>query len=773
MKFVNKYNSIQDYLNNLYNGSCSLPNISVINNSDYNNTLNSTYPHSLSFINNELKENYNIMYFAGDNFNIFTSIFEDYLNVFGYSLISTSISNKIGLPTNYNWGCVVLNNGKVNNQLKDFNIGSILTSSPLKAIVLPDTIETISGGAFLGCQDLSYVKLPNKLSKIPANMFGDCISLHNIDLPSSIKEIEYNAFYMSGINKIEIPSSCETIGNSAIDSCPNLRSIKFKNPTYKRNKIRLNAYAFAGNETLSTIEIPNCETLEISYSAFFYNPLQSIYFYGNPNITIETDSGFGEDAIIPTSSYIYLPTNYKLMHNYDDLLNDCSSDGIEHIERIRHLIKPVAYGLEGDAEGVFEFIIKPVPQITYKACNINYDIYYTIKNGYDALLGKIISNVKIHLGTFIYSMMANTSSVNKLHQLSYTYNGNTGFYTFSQPPFTSSPKLQLYYNNNGNSSNYKFFYDGIVVDPDDAEGAEYYQFRSSNAGINSSVSIVNFDIEQPEIIPTAGLTVTPKIYSNAETTYDYISLGDLNYINYYETSGKQGVWQNCEFVLTEDKFIDSRITLIGRYIKDVSQHSGTTNNGLLKDTGYIRFKTSEFDFMNEYDTYTRIEIINTIKSAGSEGPYGFTDTCISGDSYGSIFNIYSSNIDVLHGTSTLKITVEGTNKFSFRYAKTGASTRNYFIITNPDIDLSGYDLTDLNIYDEELIYNCYPDLKFTVTENNFTGEIDHYYHLNVILPDTLQHSFYIIFVQNDGNEMSHGYVAFEQKNNYEYIKDFN
>ena len=33
------------------------------------------------------------------------------------------------------------------------------------------------------------------------------------------------------------------------------------------------------HENLKTIEIPNCETLEISYSSFFHNPLQNILFY--------------------------------------------------------------------------------------------------------------------------------------------------------------------------------------------------------------------------------------------------------------------------------------------------------------------------------------------------------------------------------------------------------------------------------------------------------------------------------------------------------------
>ena len=520
MKFINKYTNIGNYLYNLYYQNCPLPSISVIENANYNNTLNSTYPHSLSFINNELKENYNIMYFATDTIyvNSLTSIFENYLNVFGFSAISNALSSAIGLPANYNWCCVVLNNGKVNNQLKEFDLGTILIDAPLTAIALPDTIETIGAVSFLGCQDLSYVKLPNKLSKIPANMFGDCTSLSNIDLPSSIKEIDYQAFYMSGINKIEIPSSCEIIGNQAINSCPNLQLIKFKNPTYKRNKIRLAAYAFAGNTNLKAIEIPNCETLEISYSSFFHNPLQNILFYGNPTINIEYDSGAGEDAIIPTSSYIHLPTNYKLTNNYDELLSHCSSNGIDHIERIRHAVTPAADGLEADSDGVFEFILDPNQQITHNAKDINYDIYYTIKNGYDNLLGKIVSNVKIHLGSFIYEMPANILAVNEEHTLSYTYDGNTGSYTFLQPPSSVGSYLQQLYIYNGESG-YKFFYDGKVTDA----GIEYYQFRSSNAGINSSTCQAVFNIVKPEIIVNT-VVFTPKIYSSAESTYDYIKL---------------------------------------------------------------------------------------------------------------------------------------------------------------------------------------------------------------------------------------------------------
>jgi hypothetical protein len=88
------------------------------------------------------------------------------------------------------------------------------------------------------------------------------------------------------------------------------------------------------------------------------------------------------------------------------------------------------------------------------------------------------------------------------------------------------------------------------------------------------------------------------------------------------------------------------------------------------------------------------------------------------------------------------------------------------IMVAPDI----INLNNINIYDETLIYHCDPSVNFEgLTENNYINEIDQFVNLDVVLPNTLKHTFYIIYVQNSGYEMSHGYIAFEKKSNYDYI----
>lgn len=104
--------------------------------------------------------------------------------------------------------------------------------SPLKSIVLPETVKRIRTGVFEGCSNLSKVKLPSKIKEISASTFSECSSLEELSLgsveilgprfihgtkiteitvPGTVKEIEGTAFLGSNVKKITFEAAEDTI----------------------------------------------------------------------------------------------------------------------------------------------------------------------------------------------------------------------------------------------------------------------------------------------------------------------------------------------------------------------------------------------------------------------------------------------------------------------------------------------------------------------------------------------------------------------------------
>ena len=112
----------------------------------------------------------------------------------------------------------------------------------LKAITIPADVETIGMNAFRGCTGLENVDLTNavKLTVINSSAFYDDTALKNITIPKNVESIESNAFAgckniteihfagdgklksignsafsVTGVEKVVIPESVESIGTGA------------------------------------------------------------------------------------------------------------------------------------------------------------------------------------------------------------------------------------------------------------------------------------------------------------------------------------------------------------------------------------------------------------------------------------------------------------------------------------------------------------------------------------------------------------------------------
>ncbi len=174
---------------------------------------------------------------------------------------------------------------------------------------IPNSVTTIGDWAFAGCDSLYSINIPNCVTTIGKFAFSHCDSLTSINIPNSVTTIGDWAFgYCESLTNINIPNSVTTIGNLAFAYCDSLYSITIPNSVvtiignpfkewhgnlyneskafiyedhvlFNKNKTTLIAYraketnytipnsvttigdwAFAGCDSLYSINIPNCVT---------------------------------------------------------------------------------------------------------------------------------------------------------------------------------------------------------------------------------------------------------------------------------------------------------------------------------------------------------------------------------------------------------------------------------------------------------------------------------------------------------------------------------
>ena len=108
-------------------------------------------------------------------------------------------------------------------EIEDF---TFYECTDLMSIIIPNSITTISCGAFCGCSGLTSVTIPNSVTLIDNSAFQNCSGLTSIDIPNTVREIYSSAFSdCTGLTSVTIPNSVTLIGNSAFSGCTGLTSV--------------------------------------------------------------------------------------------------------------------------------------------------------------------------------------------------------------------------------------------------------------------------------------------------------------------------------------------------------------------------------------------------------------------------------------------------------------------------------------------------------------------------------------------------------------------
>ena len=147
----------------------------------------------------------------------------------------------------------------------------------LSSISIPEGVNKIDAGAFVGCESLAEINIPDSVTYIGANAFQSCRGLISIDIPDGIAGIESYTFdgciSLTGVN---IPTSVTYIRSAAFQKCMSLVGIMLPDGI-----TTIDSYTFSGCNNLTSISIP-ASVKYIQYDAFAEcSSLADIYYSGS------------------------------------------------------------------------------------------------------------------------------------------------------------------------------------------------------------------------------------------------------------------------------------------------------------------------------------------------------------------------------------------------------------------------------------------------------------------------------------------------------------
>ena len=100
---------------------------------------------------------------------------------------------------------------RIPTQLNGVPVTKIQTirNTQLEKVTVTASVTKYEAYAFNGCSSLKTVKLESS-ADIEQGMFMDCKNLENVEITGQPKKIGFSAFSLTGIKKIDIPSSVTT-----------------------------------------------------------------------------------------------------------------------------------------------------------------------------------------------------------------------------------------------------------------------------------------------------------------------------------------------------------------------------------------------------------------------------------------------------------------------------------------------------------------------------------------------------------------------------------
>ncbi|MCH5164050.1 MAG: leucine-rich repeat protein [Clostridiales bacterium] len=115
-------------------------------------------------------------------------------------------------------GCSSLEEIEIPSSVKTIEKETFMDCTNLRECELSYKLTTLGDGFFRGCSNLSKVVMWEQLTYIPDYLFYGCGKLQEFVINYTITDIGSYAFYDTGLTKIVIPDSVESIGEKALES---------------------------------------------------------------------------------------------------------------------------------------------------------------------------------------------------------------------------------------------------------------------------------------------------------------------------------------------------------------------------------------------------------------------------------------------------------------------------------------------------------------------------------------------------------------------------
>lgn len=163
----------------------------------------------------------------------------------------------------------------------------------LAAVDLPEGLTVLPDLTFKDCASLTQVGLPKSLESIGngiGGVFQNCTSLKSIELPQGLKKIETYVFLNTGLVRVQIPATVETVAEGAFAQNNALNIVEFESGSTS-HAIGMGVFSHCGN--LETV-ILRGTIPELPEELFAYSSLKTLYIPAS--VQRIADTAFDYDA---------------------------------------------------------------------------------------------------------------------------------------------------------------------------------------------------------------------------------------------------------------------------------------------------------------------------------------------------------------------------------------------------------------------------------------------------------------------------------------------
>jgi hypothetical protein len=189
-----------------------------------------------------------------------------------------------------------------------------LNNTLVTEVVIPDTITKLST-TFAGCQSLTKITIPNTVTSITEGAFYNCSGLTAVTIPESVTNIGNSVF--AGCEKlvsVTLPTFVNTFGSNVFYNCKSLTNVTIPNGVSS-----IESYTFTNCSALESIVLPDSVT-NIAWNGFYgCTNLNAVYYAGTIDTWSTITVGSDNDPLTSATIYYYSesqPTDTKNQYWY-------------------------------------------------------------------------------------------------------------------------------------------------------------------------------------------------------------------------------------------------------------------------------------------------------------------------------------------------------------------------------------------------------------------------------------------------------------------------